>query len=523
MLKKIVFLILFCATTFGQEHKNSTQRHLSKGNKLSKNQEYEKAIVSYLKALDILEKEQDSSKLSSAYISIGVVNARLKNFDKTIWYLEKANQLIIKNNNAKLRTIYNLSGFYYDNKNVTSFLSTIKKAESLAVELKNNEILSAIYSTYCNYYRDIKQYKKSITYGLKSYELKRKLGLNPDITINNIGYSYLLDKNYPKAIEYLSKVIRTPNKKLRTYVFNNLKNAYEKSHQKNKALHYANKYILLNDSLTKAQEKIKVASLIEKYETSKKQQQITNLKTENKLKESKLRNQKNWFLGICVLIILSSFLVLLWLKNKKTQQDLEKASIQHKLLRNQLNPHFLFHSLNSIQAYIYQNKKEASVNYLANYSKLIRAIFDSSDKDFITIEEDKNAIENYLALQKLNFNTNVNLSLMIDDEITDCKIPPMLVQPFVENAFLHGVNAIENGKISVDYKQDNNNIKICIIDNGNGFKKSKSNNSLSKISSSNVIEKRIDNLRKTHGFNISIDTKSSKSGTTVTLLFPKKY
>lgn len=518
-----IFILFFSATVFCQEiNTEEVKSIIDEGNLLNNSQKYKEAISKYFKAIHLLEKLNDSTRLATVYTNIGVVNARLKSFENAILYLEKANEYQTKDKNLKLRTLYNISSLYYDKKDFESFLKKAKKVEQLAKELKSDKILSALYCTYCNYYRDLKKYKASINYGLKSYELKKKSSLTTDIIINNIGYSYLLDKNYTKAIEFLSKITNTPNKQLRVYVFNNLKNAYEKLQQKDKALFYANKYIFINDSITKAQEKIKVASLIKKYESSKQEQQIINLKTENQLKESKLKNQQNWFLGLGVFIILLGFLTFFWFKNKKTQQNLEKASIQHKLLRSQLNPHFLFHSLNSIQSYIYQNKKEASANYLANYSKLIRAVFDSSDRDFISVKEDKIAIENYLALQKLNFNEKVKLSLSFNENVSNYKIPPMFVQPFVENAFLHGINSVENGKISVIYQEENNIIKVCIIDNGNGFEKLKNNNTLNKVSSSDVIKKRIENLRKTHNFNILINTKSSKNGTIVTLLFPKK-
>lgn len=523
-MRILLLLLTLCTTTvLCQQDITKAQELINEGNDLNKAQKFDNAILKYLEATKILENLGDSVQLATVYSNIGAVNARLKNFDKAILYLEKATSYITTDNNLKLRATYNISGIHLEKKDFKTSLIKAKEAEKLALKLKNDQILSAIYSFYCNYYRDLKAYKKAINYGLKSYELKKRLKLNPDITINNIGYGYLLNGDYTKAIEYLSKITNTSNETLRTYVFNNLKNAYEELGQSKKALEYANKYITLKDTLTLKQQRVKVAEITEKYEATKKQQEIINLETENQLKESKLQNQNNWFWGIGVFAVLLGFTIFFWFQKKKIQQDLEKASIQHKLLRNQLNPHFLFHSLNSIQSFIYQNKKEKSVNYLVNYSKLMRAIFDTSDNDFISIEDDKNTIENYLALQKLTTNNEIEFHINFDNEISDYKIPPMFIQPFVENAIQHGIGNNINGKVSVEYSQQDDIITIIVSDNGNGFNPSKSNNTLHKLSSSKVIKKRIENLQKTHKYTIKIDTISNKQGSTVMLTFPKKH
>ena len=210
------------------------------------------------------------------------------------------------------------------------------------------------------------------------------------------------------------------------------------------------------------------------------------------------------------------------LKNQKTKQSLKQAALQHKLLQTQLNPHFLFHSLNSIQSFIHQNKKEESSSYLVSYSKLMRSILESSDQDFISVEDDLNAIKDYVKLQRLNLPENVQINIECEDELTTYKIPPMFVQPYVENALIHGINEIENGKVSVFYKKEASKIQVIITDNGKGLISKKSNNELHRSMSSDIIDQRIQNLKQIHNYHINIINQSSKNGTRITLEFPKR-
>jgi len=187
-----------------------------------------------------------------------------------------------------------------------------------------------------------------------------------------------------------------------------------------------------------------------------------------------------------------------------------------------LNPHFLFHSLNSIESFIHENKKEESSAYLVSYSKLMRAILESSDQDFITVDEDYNAIKDYVKLQELNLNIKAQISIECGDDIKSYQIPPMFIQPYVENALLHGLNGLENGKLAIVYKNEDSNIKVTVTDTGHGFTDNNNNMGLHRSMSREIINQRIENLLRVYNYKINIFTESSEKGTTVILNFPKK-
>ena len=510
---------------FGQvsDSTKTANAHFLKGNELNESQNYEQAIVEYLKAVSILEEQKDSAKLVPLYTNIGALNARIQNLDMAVFYFEKSLRCNKSNENLRLAVLSNIASLYNDKKDRKSSLKKSAEAEVLAKKLNNGAILSNIYSNYCNIYRDLGDYEKSITYGIKSLDLKHKLQINPDISINNVGYSLLLDKQYDKAISYLKEIEFTTNKTLQAIVFNNLKNAYQAKGNDKKALLYADDHLQLKDSLTNEQQKLKVATLIEKYESEKKQQQIDVLHIENQIQQVKLENQRVLFLILAIMALLAFVLIYQWFRNNKIKQRLQQSSLQNKLLRTQLNPHFLFHSLNSIQSFIHENKKEESSSYLVSYSKLMRAILESSDLDFITVEDDLNAIKEYIKLQRLNLDEDVEITVAGSDKIAECKIPPMFVQPYVENALIHGVNGLKNGKVSVEYKEKKSKIQVLISDNGKGLESRKSNNELYRSMSTDIIDQRIQNLKQMHQYDIHISTKSDKNGTRILLEFPKKY
>lgn len=185
----------------------------------------------------------------------------------------------------------------------------------------------------------------------------------------------------------------------------------------------------------------------------------------------------------------------------------------------------MFHSLNGIQNYIFQNKKEESAHYLHSFSKLMRVILESSDQDFITVEEDSEAIRSYLNLQQLNFNQKFRYEVIIDETIeTQYQlIPPMFTQPFVENAILHGLKNMENGHVKIAYTKNNNDLKILISDNGKGIKKQSTNvNKFYRSMSTEILKQRIDTFKTTKKYSISYTINSSESGTEVVLYFPTR-
>lgn len=210
-------------------------------------------------------------------------------------------------------------------------------------------------------------------------------------------------------------------------------------------------------------------------------------------------------------------------KSYKIQQQLDKVLLQQRLRKMQLNPHFLFNALQSIQNFIHQNDKEKSSSYLTSYSKLIRLVLEKSDDDFITVEDDKAAIESYLSLQLLNYNNTFSFKINIEESVDEDfdMLPTLITQPFVENAILHGLKNNDNGIISVKYYKRDSILHVSITDNGKGFEAKKDDsNRLHKSMSMEIIKEQLKNLNKSsEDFKGDIEVTTTSNGTEVLLSF----
>ncbi len=185
-----------------------------------------------------------------------------------------------------------------------------------------------------------------------------------------------------------------------------------------------------------------------------------------------------WFVVICALF----FAGLVWLfiyfriksVNKRNELKSQLNNYMQKALRKQMNPHFIFNSLNSIQYYILQNDKLSSNKYLAKFARLMRIVLDNSHHQLITLQEELDALNLYIEIESLRFKDKFEYSIVVDENlnINEYKILPLLIQPYVENAIWHGLMHKEGtGILTVDLQLKENIIICTISDNGIGREK----------------------------------------------------
>ncbi|WP_346883021.1 tetratricopeptide repeat protein [uncultured Algibacter sp.] len=489
-------------------------------------QDYKKALNLYLKAAKVLEQTKSPQQLVNTYSNIASINASLKNFKNAQTYLERALALNDYTEIVRLQILVNLCSVYYNQKLFKKYTNTIFEAEKLAKKYNSIAILSTIYNNLSMYYAEEgANYERAVTYGKKAISLKKKINKTNtlNVTYNNVGHSYLKKREYSKAIKYLDSAVPLSHGLLKSYVYNNLKASYLGLKQYKTALHYATLKDHIKDSITNEQQREKVTEITEKYESEKKQQQINILDTENKLQTLTIKQQHYLLIALAIFGFLIGVLGYFGFKNYKTQQQLDKVLLQQKLRKTQLNPHFLFNALQSIQNFIHQNDKKKSNTYLASYSKLIRLILEKSDDNFTSVEDDKIAIASYLNLQQLNYNNKFSYTVDVDNAVDEDfdMLPTLITQPFVENAILHGLKENNEGHIHVNYYKENNALHVSITDNGKGFEiKDDDSKRLHKSMSMNIIKEQLKNLNKSSkSFNGSININTLPEGTKVVLSF----
>lgn len=241
-----------------------------------------------------------------------------------------------------------------------------------------------------------------------------------------------------------------------------------------KALIYLQKKLPYIDSIGILKKDIEMNKVQSMYETDRLEQQVSELSKENEVVVFRLqRNQLIiWFILIISLLVLIIGFFFIRQNQVKTQH--EKLVVEQKLLRSQMNPHFIFNSLASIQNFIVKQDDTSASIYLSRFSELIRSILHQSRSELINIEEELNTIENYLSLQKIRFPDEFDYRIEVDEEldIENIYIPPMLTQPFIENAIEHGFkHKTSKGHISVRFKNQNDKLILEIEDDGIGREK----------------------------------------------------
>lgn len=216
------------------------------------------------------------------------------------------------------------------------------------------------------------------------------------------------------------------------------------------------------------------------------------------------------------------------LNNQKRQHELELNA-----LRAQMNPHFVHNSLNAIQYYIQLNEVEKSEDYLAKFSKLMRLFFEYSRKQTISLENELILLNNYLEIEKLRFEDNLDYTVEVDKklDIEDLFLPPMILQPILENAINHGIFHKEGqGILKLKFIYLNaNSFKIEVLDNGIGINKArelfKSKKQTHTEHSSFVLEERLILLKESNNWAIDFtildrsEIEENQTGTKVVLVF----
>lgn len=201
------------------------------------------------------------------------------------------------------------------------------------------------------------------------------------------------------------------------------------------------------------------------------------------------------------------------------QNKYEISKLERSALQAQMNPHFIFNCLNSIQNYIMRNDKDVAMDYLGRFATLIRQYLHASTKDLVTLDDEISMLTNYLHLEQMRFNQSFEYHFQIDKIIdpTEISLPPLLIQPFVENAILHGMTSITNGgQINIGISKKENQLHITIKDNGKGFDKNK-NSGMRKSLGISITQKRLQYINDHSAGNYAISTRSDESGTEINI------
>ena len=263
----------------------------------------------------------------------------------------------------------------------------------------------------------------------------------------------------------------------------------------------------------------------------KKEAELDHLQFDLALKEkedeAKTSRTLTYSLLIGVGILLFSTIV--FLKGNREKKKANKLLLL-KSLRTQMNPHFIFNSLNSVNSFISQSDERSANKYLTEFSKLMRMVLENSKHDFVTMASEIKSLELYLGLEYLRFSNKFEYEFLMDvSDADEVFVPPMLIQPYIENAVWHGLRYAENkGMLRVSCRSSNENLHWLIEDDGIGRTKSKQMKTKHQLDGNSTGMKntaeRLRIIKELYNQDISLqisDLRTDGTGTKVELIIPK--
>jgi tetratricopeptide (TPR) repeat protein len=424
--------------------------------------------------------------IGNAYQIMGKIDTAITYFRQSLQYNEKVNSTV-----GRSICLNSIGEYYLQKEQPIEALAEFNKALVFAEKSNDNYYISQIHANLGRVYIALGRYD----YALPQIEKFNKLSLE-------INSGLLIKDSYHLLSEY-----------------------YEKNGQPALALKNLKMAISVNDSIVNEKNSRYLNELQTLYEADKKQQQIGLLTAENEIK-----NQRAIMLLILVGAIILISILIYFSSGKRNMQ--QKTELELKLFRSQMDPHFIFNALGSIQSFMYQNEPAKAASYLGQFSSLTRSILKNSSRELVPLGEELDTLRNYLEIEKMRKRDCFDYEIVVDENIeTDfIYVPPIMIQPFAENSILHGFLKMEcnEGFISIKAENHEDHITISISDNGIGINTSlknkinKNHQSLGlKIFKDRIrlIEKK---YKKTINFEILdiSEEEPEKTGTRVTIHFP---
>lgn len=454
-------------------------------------QNFPEAINSCFKGLKYFRHDA-AGEMGVAYANsaLGYIYIRLENYPKAILHYTRTLTHLEKNKNPSPGEMVDLENMnsqlgnaYIEMKKYADAEGRFLKALTYSKPNGDKDAMSAALVSLGN----IKVYQKEFNNANEYFRealAVAQTDLRKANVYNGMGEMLVTQRQYIAAIPLLQQSVALAQKNHSLFVEQRaqklLYEAWKGTGQFEKSLQAYEIYSKMVDSSKLADAKGVLKERQLQYEFEKKEL-LAQMKQREKISALRQANEKenarrNLFLYLAIGIALLLFVGIVFFYHYSKQRNIINANknneLQQKLLLTQMNPHFIFNSISNIQSLIYKKKDEEAVNYLTKFSKLTRQILENSREDFILLSEEIQMLENYLSIQKLLYNQKFTYTIDVADDIDSesLLVPPMLTQPFIENAIKHGLaNTDEGGRITVRYYKKGQALYFEVVDNGAGL------------------------------------------------------
>ena len=454
---------------------------------------YDSAIQYYLKNLEYARKNLPPQKALALYTDLMSVYKLTKQYNVAKHYglMMKAEARLLKDSARLSSALMNLGVLYRNLKQHDSAILNYREALDVKEKIGDSAGLANLRINLSAYYDAEKMYKEAYETIFPNIAYHQRLNDSANLfyDYSNMASALIGLKNFDGALAYAQKakslVESSSNSKL-AEVYEIFAGLYYAKGNFKEAYSYQEKSIALERELLNEAIGKQMAEAREKFETEKKEQQ--NLLLSAQLDKNRLQKRNTTLIAIAAILLAA---VIGWgYRNKQKANVLlarQKQEIEDKTemlqqqaaqiakLQTQMNPHFIFNAINSVQRFVLQENKTKALDYLNDFAKLMRLTLNNSDKELITLQEEKQFLQYYLQFELLRYNDQFVYEIIIEKKLdeTAVSIPPMIVQPYIENAIKHGLQAKEKGgKLLIEFTHVTLNkeerLQISIADNGIG-------------------------------------------------------
>lgn len=444
------------------------------------------AIKYYKFAINGSMHNKNYRSLGLALANLGLVYDELEDDKNAIKFSKEALTYLADVRMSWAMTASNVAAYYYNLSEFDSARLYLKKSDSVATIINYPYTIRANANILAGILIAEKQYPAAeniLNKNLLFFE-QHEEPINIIKTLFYLSNSDTSKHNYLSATKYLTRALnmsrKIDNKVLEAMALQNLTNTASAMGDYKKALYYHTEFAAAKDSISKEKTKTELSELEIDYKMQQKESQIELLKKDNNIQLLQLQNNRRTMIFYSILFVVALSLTGILFRQRNLRNKIQaqkiKAELETKILMSQMNPHFIFNCLNSIENFMMQNDKRAAIDYLNKFARLIRIILDSSRSELVPFLKDMEAIRLYVELEQLRYNNKFPFKTIIDPALPgdDYRVPPLLIQPYVENAILHGLSQSERDDLEllVTVNLEGDYIVYGICDNGIGRKKS---------------------------------------------------
>ncbi|QHT68799.1 tetratricopeptide repeat protein [Rhodocytophaga rosea] len=463
---------------------------------------YDKSLATLYLLMENEEKESDPRKVGMLLNMIGIIHDRTNKFNEAVDAYIQAGDMF-KKANLPVRygmSLQNMANIYLAQKKYGQAAKAYKEALRIFEVARLPVLVAIVLGNLGRLYVAQNEHGQALGYHQRALVVWRQHSRKQSLAncLKNLGNTSLKLKQYAQASTYLNEALQLAQEIKADLLLYDVYSAIQALHLEQddykQAYHFYSLANQMKDSLFTESKIKEVNELQAKYETEKKDKQIALLAKEKAIQAQETQRQatfKKASIGggilISLLAILSFYVFQQRLKNQKLltskNDEIKEATFKRQLseleikaLRAQINPHFLFNCLNSINRMVLDGETDTASVYLSKFSKLVRLILENTETTTVTLENELALLESYIQLEELRFKGKISYSIGVDKSIEkeSTYLPSMVLQPFVENAIWHGLlhkDATEKGAISITVREADEQLLCTIEDNGVGREK----------------------------------------------------